>query len=540
MIHSISEIQSVELRSVLTPAEPLGPPFAERLNEYPEASSLLFASQNNIYGRSALRPGILIGRRGSGKTALLQHLGQTSDHRHKIFIEAPEAFPQIIRSIRDLFAHPPPTVELVEEFWDILVWACVFAAMLDGSYRDDARVQAIHDFALRVGINQSDPPEQTIEKVISVLRERMQTEGLSVETPRELRRAFKFEESSYDVALETARELLTSENSRGPSVLVLMDTLESYNVSQGEAVHALSGLIRFLSQRASARRGVDIRFCLPVELYATFQDASHNPSKDFSSASVLQWHAGDILIISAHRLFLYLSLRNSARHEWLMSHFDVDTRSGAVAFFEHILPAETRNGRGVAEPTLAYILRHTQLLPRHAVHMFNQILSGAIDPTTGTVGEIEARHVSDGIRRAEQDIVPGVIQAYRHRYPHLSDFCRAVLPQLPRRFPDGDLHSAFIKFGGAVLKELRGTEEEIDYRSFKKMLIEVGALGRFQEETAIYYEAEFAYTVPADLIVSLEDDLCLHPIFSTHYRRLKGNGSDLKSVYPYGSDPKAR
>ena len=87
-------------------------------------------------------------------------------------------------------------------------------------------------------------------------------------------------------------------------VLVLMDTLEDYRLERGEAIHAVSGLTRYLGHQTSNKGYAEVRFCLPAELYATFQEASRNPMKDFSSQTLLHWHAGDLLRIVAHRFFI--------------------------------------------------------------------------------------------------------------------------------------------------------------------------------------------------------------------------------------------
>ena len=533
-MRELKEADVTALRAVLSSGEPLGPSFADRLIDHPEASALLFAAESKVYSRST-RPGFVVGRRGSGKTAFLNHLRQTSAHTHQLVIDPADTFPQIIRTIRNLFRSPPPTVELIEELWDVLIWTCVFIEMVKHGHDGDARTRSLEDFAALLGAKIDNTPDQTIFSALEWLRESMDN-GALVETPRELRRAFSSEGISYDDARTSASELLEiSQAAKSNPVLVLMDTLEKYDVSQGEAVHAISGLIRFVGQRATSKHGLDIRFCLPVELYNTFQEASHNPSKDFSSATSLQWHAGDLLAICAHRLMLYLRMVDCSRHRELRQ-INTEHRAGAVALFQSLLPDAITNTHGISEPTLAYVLRHTQLLPRHALHILNNILSAAIDHSTGILGEINDRHVISGIKNAELSIVNGIMQAYEHRYPHLRTYCEDVLPQLSRRFSDGMLHRAFNQHGQKVKKRLKSGDDELDYPHFKKMLMEVGAIGRFQAETDVYYEAEYAYTVPADLVVSLEDDLCLHPIFSSVYRG-GGNGSDSKPVYPYGSDP---
>ena len=526
-------LEDVEvLRAVLSIHEPLGPSFADKLGDHP--SALLFAAQNQVYSLST-HPGFLIGRRGAGKTAFLQHLRQTSPHSHQLVFDPVETFPKIITTIEKFFLSPPPTVELIEELWDVLIWTCVFIEMLKGGHGDDARTQTLETYAAHIGTDTKQAPDETIFNTLERLRECMEA-GVPVRTPNELRRALSFDGVSYKDTRAAARELLEiSGMPKSNPVLVLMDTLETYNVSQDEAVHAISGLIRFVGQRANSNQGLDIRFCLPVELYNTFQEASQNPSKDFSSATSLQWHAGDLLTICAHRLTLYFKLVDCPRHREL-AETNVEHRAGAVALFQRILPSGMTNLQGDVEPTLAYILRHTQLLPRHTVHIFNRILSAAIDRTTGCLGVVDPKHVVDGIKNSEQTVVHGIMQAYHHRYPLLRSYCADVLPQLPRRFSDGVLHEAFNRHGKGVKKFLKTGEDELDYPLFKKMLIEVGAIGKLQAETDLYLEAEYAYTVPADLVVSLDDDLCLHPIFSSVYKGAS-KGSDVKPVYPYGSDP---
>ena len=44
---------------------------------------------------------------------------------------------------------------------------------------------------------------------------------------------------------------------------------------------------------------------------------------------------------------------------------------------------------------------------------------------------------------------------------------------------------------------MQGDDFDMDYRSFKAMLVEVGAIGKQIDETEMYYEAEFEYNVQA-------------------------------------------
>jgi hypothetical protein len=142
----IAGSSQTELLSVVTADEPLGPSNADGLAEQPHASSLLFERQNTIYSRLANRPGILIGRRGAGKTAFLNHLRHSSRQKYIIFISAPDAFPEILRSLREIFGENPPFVEVVEKLWDVLIWSCIWHYSVE---RHLCGCQGTHDQGLR-------------------------------------------------------------------------------------------------------------------------------------------------------------------------------------------------------------------------------------------------------------------------------------------------------------------------------------------------------------------------------------------------------
>lgn len=101
---------------------------------------------------------------------------------------------------------------------------------------------------------------------------------------------------------------------------------------------------------------------------------------------------------------------------------------------------------------------------------------------------------------------------------------RVCIPELDHHFSLGDLQRVFNRHGKKFF-------ENGDFFDFKRMLVEIGAIGRFFEETEQYYKARFEYTAANELITSVDDTYCLHPLFSGVY----GNGRKAKPVYPYGA-----
>jgi hypothetical protein len=533
---SIEEI--VELRGILTSDEPLGPSNAENLLNTPLAANLLFERQNAIYGELMGRAGILVGRRGSGKTAFLNQLQGARNCEFLVVINAPNAFPEIVRSVRGLFGERTPIIEVVEKLWDVLVWCCVFGQLL--TKNSDARLQTIRNFANRLAFSSEDKPEVIILKVVQALQKRSAAE--IIDSPLRLETALTFDTVSFGAAREAAHGLLkkrTRTSDHAP-VLVLMDTLEDYRIETNDSAVAISGLLRYLGHQSSNRGRLDIRFCLPAELYAELQSISTNAMKDFSSQTLLHWHAGDLLSVATHRLSLYLRLHDPERFEQISERFDLSRRDGAAGYLRSILPERLINRNGVEELSVAYILRHTQLLPRHIIEVFNRMLSGIIDRQTRQFTTVPEASIIRAVQECEYSICNGVAQAYRNFYPYLQEICTAVLPELPRRFRDGDLLKAFNVHAKAVLKRLRdsGREHDLEYHRFKRMLIEVGAIGKQTTETDRYYEAEFEYTIPSHLVVASTDYLCIHPLFSGRYPHTQAaqTGAE-KAIYPFGSDP---
>ena len=100
-------------------------------------------------------------------------------------------------------------------------------------------------------------------------------------------------------------------------------------------------------------------------------------------------------------------------------------------------------------------------------------------------------------------------------------------------FTDSVLHKRFNRLKKDVAVSYS------DYHDFKRMLIEVGALGRMIDEDSTYVNAEFEYTRPMQLRVSEEDLLCLHPLFAGRFGAKivpdAEPSTSRKPVYPYGS-----
>jgi hypothetical protein len=173
---------------------------------------------------------------------------------------------------------------------------------------------------------------------------------------------------------------------------------------------------------------------------------------------------------------------------------------------------------------MSYILRHTQLLPRHFLMLLNSIFKGVSGPNLFPISE---QKIIQGIRKVEEFIVSEIFVAFKLIHPTAEITCKRCLPELGHTFSVGELHQVFTRHGKAVF----GGDGMFE---FQRMLIEIGALGRVirGKETDVYIKGNFEYTVAHELTISYDDQLCIHPLFSGIF---SNSSRKDRPVYPYGA-----
>src|SRR5688500_16792986 len=185
--------------------------------------------------------------------------------------------------------------------------------------------------------------------------------------------ASDFLRGSNEITIDDAKTAVskTLELSK-KTFVILMDSLDDFQLDIDSVARSLQGLLKVVGAMNKPRDVVDIRFCLPSEVYHRFMKLSSNPNKDFRRALKLQWTAGELLLLGAQRLKFYIDLHypNSLMG---ISLLDLTSRADALKLFQAVLPERITNQKGFQEDTISYILRHTQLLPRHFLILVNSI-----------------------------------------------------------------------------------------------------------------------------------------------------------------------
>lgn len=529
------------LASVLTDEEPLGPRTSDSMaRRHPDAFADLYEEANGIHRLGLSRhPSYIVGRKGAGKTAFLLGLGlregidvlsvrsenvyQEADRVRRSYQDANELLPA------DSFAH----------VWSVLLHHVAMRGVCQLRDTEDASQTAtIWTYLTNFG----DPREIELDRLLALVSGNLMQhfgEARGGRSFREMCEGITFPSASYQDARAALRLLLKG---RRRPIAVVVDNLEDLHTSVDVLAPVLRGLFRLVGDAAGHENADDlpfrVQFAFPSELLHKLRVITANPDKDFHDYLLVTWTAAELILFAGNRLEKYAALQDPSAVHALDLPRPKDRpadHSRAESTLRAFLPPEIENGIGGREDSLGYILRHTQLLPRHLVQMLNEVLGPAcsgVQKRPATPAE-----VVDGVMRAEKVIVQGILASYSFdTHQFLGSAIEHLKNEIPLVLTVSELHKIFGKAGGK--------KSGLDFDQFLDAALAAGALGIKIDETDRYHIAEYSYTVQGHLGVREgRDVVCVHPLFSNEFcgsgvlRSLRSEGA--KPVYPYGSGPEA-
>jgi hypothetical protein len=319
-------------------------------------------------------------------------------------------------------------------------------------------------------------------------------------------------------------------SARKSPLYFLFDSMERYPVRNPAFTKTFGGLFPALNQINSESEHIHVSFCIPEEVETFLGDASVNYFKDFASSCRIRWRPVDLLRIAAHRFRLAMRVHDEQFYHELRGH-DFARREDLHKLFGRILPKTIRNGHGAPEDSIAYIMRHTQLLPRHVVATFNAILARNYE-WTGGYRQVSEDALKQGVSHAQKLIAHDILYHYEQIYPRFVSVCRETLPELEPICKYGQLHK---------LERRMTSRIEEDIPSVWDKLFQMGVIGRVDREIPIGSTAEagndrycygvFHFNSDSALGLATDGEYCFHPVFSRAFGIVR-RGSDRRVVYP--------
>ena len=343
------------LKKVLSPERPFGPVATPEVVD-PRIFQSLFDMDNTIAEGLRKGPALIIGRRGSGKTAFLNSFHFDPDYSIIVSLQSEDAFPKMIRAIEQKL----PENVLAEEvslLWENLLWGAVFSELIGQHGEQSVKdLKPVAQYLEGIGVKQGMSYYKIMRVILKAIEQLNDKVRVLIDTIEEL----SAQGITFGEAKSAAIEFM---NRRGIKAIVLIDSLEQFPLDVPSMANTLTGLLRAVGRFNQPGQPCEIRCCLPSEIYPQLIKLSSNPLKDISSNIVLHWHAHELIHLAAMRYKRFIELYFPDEFKRHFARVDVSTRQGVRKFWDKILPHEIYNATGDVEDSIAYIMRHTQLLP---------------------------------------------------------------------------------------------------------------------------------------------------------------------------------
>ena len=502
-------MDALSLKEIVQKNAPFSPINAGDLLDA-SARKLLFYEECNLYKNYLASPEIVVGRRGAGKTAFLHSAYITNNDDLIVEIDKAKVLGQVVLALEGvpLGGQMP---ESVAEIWESVIITLVLAEATK-KYKG---LKLCKDYLAKIGITNDINREVVVWNLLNTLIETQKgkTVGAIADFIGRLHNVSFF---------EAKKELLKYFKGKKSKAIVLIDSLESegYILDDPNTLSAMSGLFKWVGTTNSRESQITCRICVPGEYYFSFLKLSSNRIKDFRSYTVLDWKPRELISLAGRRLLRYIELYDENLFQDV-NKIDLSKPASCITLFNKFLPEMVSSSDGDKEPTLLYILRHTQLLPRHFFFILNNIFRRPLSSDR----DIDEKDVINGVSESSGLLTGEVFGSHRYLYPMAEDMCYRALPMTNNIFEYGDLqriynHSSARKYGFE------------DANDFLKMLIDIGAIGKVVDKKPNYNIAQFQYNLNRQLSVHSKDKLCIHPMYRSMYPG-QDHGSQT-NIYPIG------
>lgn len=468
---------------------------------------------------------LIVGRRGSGKSSLSRYFTFQDEIPSLTGIvgeETEELFRQVIGKAASLSTGSRSLqIPSLMRIWEIIVWTIVFN-----------RCEVRHsDIGAACVFLQGPTAPKSLPALIRQVLKKILRKLIGSTDPES--------DATIDIdnflthAIVSSAKAATLKTTTAEPVLVAIDTLEHYDVRDSDIMLATAALVQCAANmnRDYASRGVHIKVFISAEVFPHLRESEvSNPSKYIRNPVYMTWRPGDLL-----RLLCW-KLQKSMEREGLSPSSDdtTDWSRSREVMAKHWVPSfgdSITNGNDIREDTFAYVVRHTQMRPRQLIILCNRIAQHASEE--GTYPIFSADAVRRATRQAEREMAAEVINSYSKVYPAIGPIvdCLKGEPAVLRG-------NALDKIGrrSAAQWESRYSPYE-----FRKILAEIGVVGRVRSTSnasvdgrlVSYVSADYEYFSQDRLALHEDDECAIHPMF---YGRL---GTECKSrvVLPFPDHP---
>ncbi|TND08180.1 MAG: Uncharacterized protein FD123_2574 [Bacteroidetes bacterium] len=461
---------------------------------------------------------LVVGRRGTGKSSLIEYFSFNELHRHYrcIDVNEPQLYQVVLEKVaRLLEENALHTSRRARLIWKYVIWALIFREYEHADER--ISLAGMMDFG---GGNKFSASRIILTLIQSLISKYT---GLNIE---EVFRSIE-EKLSSDVFLEAQLSVL--ECSRTDETIIALDSIEDYPVGNSAMMEAISALVEYASEFNSefSNKGLHLKVFLSSEIFPhLLSSVIPNPLKVVRDPLVMHWRPKELLRFVCWRWYLHLQQTGK-----LEADFKIDFERPADVLkklWEPYFGHELVNGSGSKEPSFAFLLRHTQLRPRQLVIICNQLFR--IMGENGYKSDNPSRDVARAIAEVQAQLAIEVINSYK-KIHHNVDRILNALTGLPMHFRGRELDRV------AKITGSQWENEQYSPYNFRAICAELGIIGRvrnFDHRTGII-AADFEYFLEDNLVITDRDDCVFHPLFFNKYNVQHNVPNAI--IYPFPDHP---
>jgi hypothetical protein len=453
---------------------------------------------------------LIIGRRGSGKTALAQYFSFQKRMTNPICIEVrkPEMYQQVLSEISKRTSESRViAVAHLKRVWEFVIWSLIVEAIKDDApevaktHRLEARTEMVSHYVADL-----------IEYLMGLFNEDDKgTGGTSLERI--------VDAAGLNLAKQAALKM-----AKQRPLIIAIDTLEQYDIENESLMNALAALIEYASEfnLKYAPQSIHLKVFVSGEVFQHMKEAVLlNLSKAVRNPVYLLWRPRDLLRLIGWRFYRHLEESNlwvakSTKIDWE----DVDDVLEKV--WRPHFGSSLKNAINIEEDTWPYILRHTQMRPRQLILICNSIAKLAIQDDT--FPHFRDDHIINGIKDAELDLASEILNSFSAIYPRVESIVTALM-KIPKIFHGNELDKR-------ASQSAAEWPDKYSPSLFKQLVAELGIVGRVTRGTkdTEYIDADFEYASTERLLLTHRDTCVIHPMF---YRKLNVDFNSEARVMPF-------
>ncbi len=519
-------------RDMLNPRPYLGSETGEiewKQGELPEQVFMGTASYEQFRGDHVV---FLLGRRGTGKTSMLemfQHEIRNDNlpsYVGAFSLSSDETFAglvDLVRASEDACSADIASVQAVSDAWGWVIAATAMCGLayqrlttggpvaLGNNPQRLAAADAVCGYCqsrewVRVdevgGVIRGTSPVRTLMEQLSTQLQSA-VPGVGSHLARATRTlsdgAFKKNYAALSKVLRGSRR-----------VAVLIDSLERYDFGDKATSLVTSGLVRAAMRAYQESSGLAVKIAFPSEVFPQLPSVNH--AKVGARCLYIHWTYGDLVSMVAKR---YARMLKEVR---LLP--DLVDKEQARAYLYKYLAPEVPLDVGVDLDTLAYIVRHTQKVPRQLVLLMNCVVTQATNEGSSAKC-IPSEVIKRGTRARLDLLARSALDALEPTLPDAEPLVRSVLHNGPHCFTLEELRTALKP--AKVYRQRFGLSVD----DLIGLLVAAGIIGRCVHrhcwrgpsgKECVLEQVEFQYQIPDLLVLTTRATCAVHPMFYVPYR----------------------